>query len=107
MGGRSLRLFAEELLLARAALDYSHGSGFSTGLEAEHVGRAFSADPAGALVPLERSTVLNWRVGYEIRRKDFGIELFFHVDNLGDSLVEPQLGLPAAGRTLRFGIRLG
>ena len=102
-----LALTEKPALLARAALDYSHGSGFSTGLEAEHVGRAFSADSAGLLVPLARSTVLNWRVGYEIRRKDFGIELFFHVDNLGDSLVEPQLGLPAAGRTLRFGIRLG
>jgi iron complex outermembrane receptor protein len=105
--GEINRIAEKPALLARVTADYAHRSGLSTGIEAEHVGRAWSADPAGRLVALDRSTILNWRAAYAVGSRQSAIEFFLHIDNVADRLVEPQLGLPAPGRTLRFGIRLG
>ena len=101
------RLAEKPALLARARLDYVHPGGFSTALEAEHVGRAWSADAGGTLRPLERSTSFNWRAGYGFEAAGAKAELFLHVDNITDTLVEPQLGLPAPGRAIRLGFRVG
>ena len=102
------RIAEKPALLARLRVDYDHPSGFSTALEAEHVGRAWSADENGALLALERSTALNWRLAYglELLQEREG-ELFLHVDNVTDTLVESQLGLPAPGRTIRVGVKIG
>lgn len=103
--GQVNRIAEKPSLLARARATYAHRSGLSTRLEVEHVGRAYSADPDGTLVPLERSTSLNMRLAYAVDFAGKRWELFGHVDNLTDTFIEPQLGLPAPGRSVRIGLR--
>ncbi|MEG3152808.1 TonB-dependent receptor [Sphingomonas sp. ZT3P38] len=100
--GQRNRLAEKPALLATVAASYAPPAGVSAGVEAQFTGRAYSADPAGALFPLRRSASVNARLGYRLSR----IELFARVDNLADTRVEPQLGLPAPGRTVRLGLRL-
>lgn len=102
--GQSDKIAERPELLAQFLAEYRHPSGFTTAFEAEHVGQAYSLDAAGALVPLARSTSFNWRAGYAFSGTTRRGELFVHVDNLTDVLVEPQLGLPAPGREVRIGI---
>ena len=77
-------------------------------VETEHVGRAWSADESGTLVALERSTTLNCRLAYGLELLlEREAEMFLHIDNLTDMLVEPQLGLPAPGWPIRVGVKIG
>ena len=103
--GQANRIAEKPSLLARARIDYTHRSGLSTALDVEHVGRAFSADPDGVLVPLERSTSLHWRLAYAFELNDKNFELFLNVENVTDTFIEPQLGLPGPGRSFRVGLR--
>jgi iron complex outermembrane receptor protein len=73
------------------------------GAELEHRGRAYSLDETGAFVPLEVSTQLNLSASLPIGN---GAELYINADNLTDTLVEPQIGLPAPGRSVRGGFRV-
>lgn len=104
--GELNRIAEKPSLLARARLDYDDPSGVSAAVEAEHTGRAYSADPAGTLVPLARSTSLNARLAYATRAASNRLEMFVQAENLTDALIERQLGLPAPGRSVRVGIRL-
>lgn len=100
------RLAEKPNLLARMSVSYDHPSGVGVGLEAEHVGSAYSVNAAGVLIPLKTSTSFNARISYPISVGGHQAQIFFHVDNIADSLVEPQLGLPAPGRTFHIGLRL-
>jgi iron complex outermembrane receptor protein len=97
-------------VIAHALLRYQSPSGFEAGAELEHFGRAYSLGPTGAFVPLAISTQLNLSAAY---RFDFGEaaaanpEIYLRVDNVTDEFVEPQAGLPAAGRWWRAGVRFG
>jgi iron complex outermembrane receptor protein len=104
--GEINRIAEKPALLAGVRAEYADGSGFTASIEAEHIGRAWSANDEGTLVPLKRSTALNGRLSYllELPRRG-GTEIFLRVDNVTDILVEPQLGLPAPGRTVRVGIK--
>lgn len=104
--GEINRIAEKPALLGNLAARYVHPAGLSTRLEAQHFGRAYSADPSGRLVPLERSTSVNWRLGYGFEMREQRLELFVRVDNIGDVLIEPQLGLPAPGRSVRVGMRV-
>lgn len=91
-------------VLAGLGLDCeSRDSRLSGGVEMRHVGRAYSLNAAGVLAPLRRSTSVNLMVGY----RPFGgrTQIMGRIDNLTDTLVEPQIGLPAPGRTFSIGIR--
>lgn len=101
------RLAEKPTLLAALRVEYALPSGFSNAFEADHAGLAYSLDPAGVLVPLRRSTSLNRRLGQVLANKPVAVELFVRVDNLADTLIEPQLGLPGPGRTLHIGLRFG
>lgn len=101
------RLAEKPNLMAAFGAVYSSGKGFEIGLEAEHLGRAYSADATGAFVPLKKSTAVNARLSQELRMGRYRPRIFFAVDNIADTLVEPQAGLPASGRALRLGLRLG
>ena len=101
------RLAEKPSLLARLSLDYVHPTGLSTTTSINSVGRAFSANPAGALVPLTRSTSIDWELGYAFNLRRNSARVFLHFENLTDSLIEPQLGLPAPGRSIRFGVVFG
>jgi iron complex outermembrane receptor protein len=101
------RLAEKPSLLARLYGTYAAPSGFSALVETQHVGRAYSADANGVLVPLRRSTSFNLRISQRVPVKSSAVELFARVDNLGDTLVLPQIGLPAAGRSIRVGLSVG
>lgn len=105
--GDFTRLSEKPEIVARAALDYRPGSGFSAMAEVQHTGRAFSLTDDDIFSPLEVSTVLNLRVAMALDSFLPGLkagEIFFRVNNVTDSLVEPQAGLPAAGRWFSGGI---
>ena len=104
--GELNRIAEKPALLANLTANYSHPSGFGTAIEAQYYGRAYSVDSTGGLAPLPRSTSFNCRLSYRVKTGDRPFELFLHVENIGDTLIEPQLGLPAPGRMVRFGIRI-
>ncbi len=95
-------------LIARAALTHHAPSGLDTRLEIAHRGRAFSLGPLNELVPLAVSTTLNLRLAYRLERvlpALGGVEIYLRIDNLTDGVIEPQAGLPDAGRWLKGGLR--
>jgi iron complex outermembrane receptor protein len=92
--------------LGRLAVAYEPAFGARALVETAYTGRAYSLDDNNQFVPLARSLVLNARLGYRFETESArSLELFVRVDNAGDQLVEPQLGLPAAGRTFQGGLR--
>ncbi len=90
-------------VLANLSVRRRFSSGASLGAEIEYRGRAYSPDEAGFFVPLETSTQLNLSASLPVGRS---AELYLNADNITDALVEPQIGLPGPGRTLRGGIRI-
>ncbi|MEL7487193.1 MAG: TonB-dependent receptor [Pseudomonadota bacterium] len=106
-GFDATRVLAERpSLLARAQLRYAHPTGWGASWELLRRGSAFSLDDEGAFVPLERSTSFNAELSYAFNASGVGATAFMRADNLTDALAEPQLGLPAAGRLLRIGVRV-
>lgn len=90
-------------------VEYVHPGGASAAVEIEYTGRAFSLDDDGEFVDLRVSTVSNLRGGYRTMlasRPQVSAELFLRVNNVGDTLVENQLGLPGPGRTALAGFKL-
>jgi len=107
--GEPDRIAERPSLLARLALDYTSSGGSTLGLEVQHTGRAYSMDDAGDFVPLQISTQYNVRASHPLAfasTGDTAAELFVSAENLFDTVVEPQAGLPAPGRTLLAGLRL-
>lgn len=105
--GDFTRLSEKPEIIARAALDYATGTGFSATAELQHTGRAFSLTDDDIFAPLEVSTVLNLRIAHRLAGLLPGLaggEIFLRVDNATDSLVEPQAGLPGAGRRISGGL---
>ncbi len=41
----------------------------------------------------------------KLAQSGFDMELFARLDNLTDTFVEPQLGLPSAGRSFKLGLK--
>jgi iron complex outermembrane receptor protein len=92
--------------LGRLALAFAPPVGVRLLAETVYTGRAYSLDDSGAFVPLARSAVLNGRVGYRFELAGTrALELFVNAANVTDELVEPQLGLPGAGRSFQGGVR--
>ena len=95
-------------VIARMALNYRANPLLFAALEIEHRGRAYSQDEMNRLVPLEISTLINLRFAWDLvrhRSGGAGIQLFVRLDNLTNTRVVSQLGLPEAGRWLSFGLR--
>jgi iron complex outermembrane receptor protein len=105
----SVHLAEKPALLGGLSIDYTGASGFEAALEFDHTGRAYSAAVEGTLVPLEVSTQLNVRLAFNLDHALTVLppsQLYIRVDNLTDAFVEPQLGIPAAGRWIRAGYRV-
>lgn len=102
--GQTDRLAEKPDVLARVFGDYVTPSGFGALAELLYVGRAYSADVDGVLVALPRSASLNLRVSQRVAIGSGGLDLFVRGDNVTDSEIVPQLGLPAPGRTIRVGV---
>jgi iron complex outermembrane recepter protein len=91
-----------------AALDWNITDTIDLRAELQNVGPAFDLADNGSIARLPSATSMNMRGFFALG--DVGslgrVTLTASVDNLTDSLILPQLGLPAPGRTFRFGIRL-
>lgn len=81
------------------------GTGFS--VESVYTGRAYSLNDNDQFVPLETSLTFNVRVSQRIDLSARSVELFIRADNVTDEVVLPQLGLPAPGRTVSGGVKVG
>ncbi len=91
-----------------AALDWNATPALDLRAEAQNIGRATDLADNGAFVRLPGATSLNFRAFWKVAElSSFGkLTLTASLDNATDALILPQLGLPAPGRTLRFGVRL-
>jgi iron complex outermembrane receptor protein len=94
--------------LGRLAASYAGEQGTGFTIEGVYTGQAYSLDDSDEFVPLGKSLALNIRVSQTIhvapRRT---VEVFVRADNVIDEVVLPQLGLPAAGRILSGGVKVG
>lgn len=92
-----------------AALDWSPIPALDMRAEVIHGAGAFDLSDSGSIVRLPGYTSVNLRAFIALGTvKDLGpLSLFVIADNVGDALILPQTGLPAPGRSLRLGIRIG
>lgn len=105
--GDFTKLSEKPQAIGRLALDYRLLPGLNAGMDIEYRGRAFTLDDDDRFVPLEKSTAFNLRLSYDLAQHLSGLEraeFYLRADNLTDTLVEPQLGLPAAGRRISGGL---
>ena len=91
-----------------AALDWNATPALDLRAEVQNVGPATDLADNGAFVQLPSATSLNFRAFWKVAEiSSFGkLTLSVSLDNATDALILPQLGLPAPGRTFRFGVRL-
>lgn len=93
--------------LARAGAKYQLGAQTTFGLSVVYRGTAKSQEAAGDFLDLSAETMVNLVLSHKFNSAQYGldIELFTRLDNLTDTFVEPQLGLPAAGRSFILGLK--
>lgn len=93
---------------ATAAVDWAPKGLFDVRAEVRFIGDAVDLGPDGKEAALPSATEVNMRVAVPIIRFGTGPRLFITgaVDNLTNAFIEPQLGLPLPGRTVRMGIRV-
>ena len=88
------------------AIDYLFAQDWDLFLEVLHLGTAFDEDEDGTVLRLPASTEVNLRIFRTLRQdKEGRWRAYGGIDNLGDDVVLPQLGLPLPGRTLSLGVR--
>lgn len=92
-------------LIARLGTSYDLTPALSLDAEIEHRGRAYSFTDEDVFEPLPVSTALNLSARYQPDTAPW--EIYARIDNATDAEILPQLGLPAAGRWARAGIRIG
>lgn len=92
-----------------AALDWSPVPALDIRAEVVNGGPAHDLADDGAIVRLPGYTALNLRGFATLAQiRDVGpLAIFVIADNVTDDLILPQVGLPAPGRTLRIGVRIG
>lgn len=100
------RLSEKPEALGRLALTYSGGQGTGLTVEGVYTGRAYSLNDNDQFVPLKTSLTINVRVSQRIDLAPRSVELFVRTDNVTNQVVLPQLGLPAAGRTVSGGMKV-
>lgn len=93
---------------ATAAVDWAPKGLFDVRAEVRFIGDAVDLGPDGKEAALPAATELNMRVAVPIIRFEGGTRLSITaaVDNMTNAFIEPQLGLPLPGRTIRMGIRV-
>jgi len=93
--------------LAQAGAKYQVGAQTTFGLSVVYRGAAKSQDAAGVFLDLPAATQINMVLSHTVKsaQDGSGVELFAKLDNLTDTFVEPQLGLPAAGRSIILGLK--
>lgn len=93
--------------LARLNVRYQLGAWTTLGLSVVHRGAAKSEVADGEFLDLSAATTVDLSARHRLSIAPGGsnIELFAQLDNLTDAFLEPQLGLPDPGRTLKLGLR--
>ena len=93
--------------LAQVAAKYQVGVRTTFGLSVVHRGAAKSEGDAGLFLDLSAATLANIVLSHKIKlaQNGFDMELFARLDNLTDTFVEPQLGLPSEGRSFKLGLK--
>ncbi len=95
----------EAQLLLAATYETPGGSGLRA--EMNHLGNAFDENEDGTVARLGTSTEFNVKFYVPVKRTDYGVwQIYGSVNNITDTTILPQLGLPDAGRTFKVGIRL-
>jgi iron complex outermembrane receptor protein len=91
-----------------AALAYQPVPDLSLRAEFRRVGAAVDLGPDGEAALLPAGNEVNLRTRWAVARLRTGTRLFLtgSVDNVGDALITPQLGLPLPGRSFRIGVQL-
>jgi iron complex outermembrane receptor protein len=89
-----------------AELAYRPAAGFGGLIYAEHRGEAFSIDDGGGFARLPPATLLGAEVSHRFAAGQRQFETYLRLDNAFDEELLPQLGLPAPGRVIRFGVKL-
>ncbi len=101
------RLTEKPEALGGLAVTYSGEQGTGLTVEGVYTGRAYSLNDNDQFVPLKTSLTFNIRVSQRIDLWPRSVELFVRADNVTDQVVLPQLGVPAAGRTVSGGVKVG
>lgn len=104
--GASVRLSEKPEVIGRLAATYNPGRGPNATAEVVYTGVAFSPDAPDSFARLDPALVLNLRAGYRFAVRSVSAELFARVNNVADSVVLPQLGLPGPGRDAQVGLKL-
>lgn len=92
-------------LQATLTLDWLLAEDWDLFLEVRHVGTALDEDEDGSIRELPTSTSVSFRLFRTVHEEDAGRwRVYAGVDNVGDELILPQLGLPQPGRTASFGV---
>lgn len=93
--------------LARLTVRYQLGAWTTLGLSVVHRGAAKSEVADGEFLDLSAATTVDLSARHRLSTAPGGsnIELFAQLDNLTNTFLEPQLGLPDPGRTLKLGLR--
>lgn len=92
--------------VGRLGVRYSPARGFGALVAARYTGTAYSPGDDGP-VRLAPSVLADARVHYRWAGAQSVVEVFGRVDNAFDAVALPQLGLPAPGRTIRAGVKVG
>lgn len=88
-----------------ARLIYAPPAGVGGALFLRARGEAFSIGASGERVALPSAVTFDAELSSRLETQ-LPVQLFLRVENAFDAFVLPQLGLPAAGRTVRGGVRL-
>ncbi len=107
-GARSGHLTEKPEILATLITRFGPIRGVSLDATGIYTGRAFGLAQDNSLVSLPTAWRLNVRLAAQRFFADSGLFLqtYLGADNVFDALLLPQLGLPDAGRSLRFGVSL-
>jgi iron complex outermembrane recepter protein len=98
-------LYQRPDIQATITVDWLISTDWDLFLEVRHVGTALDEDEDGSIVELPTSTAAGFRL-FRTVHQDEGSRwrIYAGVDNIGDEVILPQLGLPQPGRTLSLGV---
>lgn len=98
-------LYQRPELQATLTVDWLFAADWDLFVEVRHVGTAVDEDEDGSIRELPTSTAVSFRLFRTLRHDEAGRwRVYAGVDNLGDELILPQLGLPQPGRTAALGV---
>ncbi|WP_397547349.1 TonB-dependent receptor [Rhodothermus marinus] len=92
--------------LATLMLRRLPGLGLAPLVQLHYRGRAWALDEANRLQALPDALLLHVRLAYRLPLASGQVEGFVRINNVTDTAVWPQLGLPGPGRELRLGVQL-